>query len=57
METGVGSQTPGSGFCVCYSKVSASSIAGICKNAIISSEFQLSVLMIGWLCKISNRAC
>ena len=35
----------------------ASSMAGMCENAIMSSEFQLSVMMMGWLCKISNRAC
>ena len=40
-----------------YSKVRASSIAGICENASKSSEFQFSVLMIGWLCKMSNLAC
>ena len=40
-----------------YSKVSASSIAGMCENAIRSSEFQSSVLMMGWLCRISNLAC
>ena len=57
METWVSSQTPGSGVNVYYSKVSASSIAGICENAIMSSEFQLSVLMIGWFCRISKRAC
>ena len=31
----------------CYSKVKASSMAGMCENAIMSSEFQFSVLMIG----------
>ena len=38
---------PGSGVSICYSKVRASSIAGICENAIMSSEFQFSVLMMG----------
>ena len=38
-------------------KVYYSSIAGMCEKAIMSSEFQLSVLMTGWLCKISNLAC
>ena len=51
------SQTPLSGVSGYYSKVSASSIAGMCEKAIMSSEFQLSALMIGWLCKMSNRAC
>ena len=32
---------------VCYSKVKASSMAGMCENAIMSSEFQFSVLMMG----------
>ena len=31
----------------CYSKVKASSMAGMCENAIMSSEFQFSVLMMG----------
>ena len=48
---------PGEWSSLCYSKVRASSIAGICENAIMSSEFQFSVLMMGWLCKISNLAC
>ena len=30
-----------------YSNVKASSIAGMCENAIMSSEFQFSVLMMG----------
>ena len=33
--------------CPNYSKVRASSIAGMCENAIMSSEFQLSVLIMG----------
>ena len=57
METWVRSLTLGSGVTLCYSKVRASSIAGMCENAIMSSEFQFSVLMMGWLCKISNLAC
>ena len=40
-----------------YSNVMASSMDGMCEKAIMSSEFQSSVLIIGWLCKISNRAC
>ena len=55
--TWVSSQTPGSGVNVYYSKVSASSIAGMCENAIMSSEFHLSVLMMGWLRRMSNLAC
>ena len=55
VETWVSSQTPWSGVDVYYSKVSASSIAGMCENAIMSSVFQLSVLMMGWLWKISSR--
>ena len=51
------SRTPGSRVSVNYSNVNASSIAGMCENAIMSSEFQLSVLMMGFLCRISNRAC
>ena len=42
---------------ISYSNVNASSIAGMCENAIMSSEFQFSVLMMGWLCKILNLAC
>ena len=57
METVVSSQTPEGGGSLCYSKVKASSMAGMCENAIMSSEFQFSVLMMGWLCKISNLAC
>ena len=48
---------PGYRGCLCYSKVRASSIAGMCENAIMSSEFQFSVFMMGWLCRISNLAC
>ena len=40
-----------------YSKVMASSMAGIWEKAIMSSEFQLSVLMMGWFYRISKRAC
>ena len=57
METVVSSRTLGSGVSIYYSNVIASSMAGMWENAIMSSEFQLSVFMIGWFCKISKRAC
>ena len=40
-----------------YSNVSASSMAGMCENAIMSAESHLSVLMMGWLWRMSNLAC
>ena len=42
---------------VSYSNVIASSMAGMCENAIMSVESHLSVLMIGWLWRMSNLAC
>ena len=32
-------------------------MAGMCENAMMSSEFQFNVLMMGWLWRISNLAC
>ena len=40
-----------------YSNVIASSMDGMWEKAIMSSEFQFNVLMMGLLCKISNLAC
>ena len=42
---------------MCYSKVSAASMAGICEKAIMLAESHLVVFVIGWLCNMSNRAC
>ena len=43
--------------CCSYSNVIASSMAGMCEKAIMSSEFHCSVFLIGWLCSMSKRAC
>ena len=42
---------------ISYSNVRASSMAGMCENAIMSAESQSSVFMMGWLCRMSKRAC